>query len=381
MPSQEIAEKKWDGDGCPLEDSNVAGIGSDEDKELRKNAALTEPAWEGIGLEAGLWIFRVENFEVVPWPKEFYGNFHTKDSYIILSVEAGDEDDEPLDRQIYFWIGKETGIDERGVAAYKTVELDDLFGGSCGQNREVERKESEDFLELFPKIQHLKGGIESGFNPVSPEVFMNRLMDVRRTKKRVIVSDEVVMSSDSLNHRDAFILDAGLKIWVFYGDDCNPFVKQACITRAKNLESERTGCYEVFTEPDEEFWEIIGGKGDICPSDAVEEDEDPDFGHGSLYSVKVGEDRQLEIVEAGRNELDRDMLDTTAVMMLDTRTEIFLWIGKESCDLTRRNALRTATQYLKTNGRDPDDTAIHMFKEGAGQKNKVWKTIFPKKKH
>ena len=35
----EGAKKKWDGDGADLEDSNMAGIGSDADKAARKAAA------------------------------------------------------------------------------------------------------------------------------------------------------------------------------------------------------------------------------------------------------------------------------------------------------------------------------------------------------
>ena len=38
---------------------------------------------------------------------------------------------------IHFWLGKETSQDESGVAAYKTVELDEYLGGGARQLREV----------------------------------------------------------------------------------------------------------------------------------------------------------------------------------------------------------------------------------------------------
>ena len=51
-------------------------------------------------------------------------------------------------------MGAETTKDEAGVAAFKTVELDDHLGGSPVQHREVQDHESAQFLTYFP------GGIE-----------------------------------------------------------------------------------------------------------------------------------------------------------------------------------------------------------------------------
>lgn len=38
---------------------------------------------------------------------------------------------------LFFWLGKETSVDEQGIAAYKTVELDEFLGGGPVQYREV----------------------------------------------------------------------------------------------------------------------------------------------------------------------------------------------------------------------------------------------------
>ena len=45
----EESEKKWETDGVAVEDSNMAMVGSDEDKAARKAAAETEQAWNALG--------------------------------------------------------------------------------------------------------------------------------------------------------------------------------------------------------------------------------------------------------------------------------------------------------------------------------------------
>lgn len=70
--------------------------------------------------------------------------------------------------------------DEAGVAAYKTVELDDSLGGGPVQHREVQSHESKKFLSYFPKgIQYLAGGVETGFKHVDRNKFDTRLLHVK----------------------------------------------------------------------------------------------------------------------------------------------------------------------------------------------------------
>lgn len=92
-----------------IKDSNVELIGSDIDHQVKYASAESEPAWhaDGIGSAPGLYIWRIEQFEVVPWPKDKYGQFFDGDSFIVLySYKIGEkEGEEKLGHDIFFWLG------------------------------------------------------------------------------------------------------------------------------------------------------------------------------------------------------------------------------------------------------------------------------------
>lgn len=55
----------------------MALFGSDLEKKIKKAAAEGEDQWAGVGKEAELRIWRIEQFRVVKWPPHQYGEFHT----------------------------------------------------------------------------------------------------------------------------------------------------------------------------------------------------------------------------------------------------------------------------------------------------------------
>ena len=108
--------------------------------------------FDGAGKKLGLEVWRIEKLVPVAVPKKMHGQFYDGDSYIILKTHqpSGNRGPgAPLVWDIFFWLGENSSKDEQGVAAYKTVELDEALGGSPTQHREVQGHESDQFMQSF----------------------------------------------------------------------------------------------------------------------------------------------------------------------------------------------------------------------------------------
>ena len=105
--------------------------------------------------------------QVVPLKSETYGKFFNGDAYIVYACsEYGQPggmmpNTKPkrnsglkLEQHIHFWIGEKCSQDEATIAAYKSVELDDILGGHPIQHREVQGHESSRFKSYF-KVKYM----------------------------------------------------------------------------------------------------------------------------------------------------------------------------------------------------------------------------------
>lgn len=115
-------------DGNKWKLTNLAGIASDDDKDLRHQAAASEAAFEHAGQTPGIEVWRIEKFEPQKLDNIRADNLsmYSGDCYIILKTTERDGGD-ALDWQLHYWIGKDSTQDEWTAASYFTVNLDDLL--------------------------------------------------------------------------------------------------------------------------------------------------------------------------------------------------------------------------------------------------------------
>ena len=143
------------------------------------------------------------------------------------------------------------------------------------QHRETEGQESQQFLKCFPKgISYLDGGFASGFRKVAElddDKAGCRLYRMsKKPSEQTTRSFQVPLKCSSLNDGDAFLLDAGEKIYTWFGSSVSAFEKNMSATMAHNIRQNRLtfGRCDFILDVDddnEDFWELLGGKGKIQP--------------------------------------------------------------------------------------------------------------------
>jgi len=373
-----MADENGDVKQASLEDSNMSNYGSKEHKDLRKGAAQSEKEFVGAGQKVGLEIWRVENrrtkadtpdFGVKRWPKEDYGNFYSGDSYLVLNtykVKVDGKETDKLGWDVHFWLGKDSSQDEIGVAAYKAVELDDLLDDGPVQHREVQGSESPLFQSYFKGITYMEGGIASGFRQVKPDEYKPRLFQVRQASK-TIRAFEVPVKATSLDLGDTFILDAGLKIYLWIGPESNAFEKSKGGALAHNLVAGRQGKAKLISEPDDEFWKTLGGSvKDVKPANSALKPEVENMAMDSeklvLYRLSDASGK-ITFTKVHEGKINASMFDSNDAFILDAKAQLFVWIGKGASHGEKMHAMKFADNYLKENGR-PMTMPVTRISEG-----------------
>ena len=218
-------------------DTNMAFFGTELEKKIKHEASMHEPQWREAGKVPGLQLWRIEQFRVVPWPAELYGQFHEADAYILLHtymIEAG-----KLSYSVHFWIGHQSTADKYGTAAYKTVELDDYLHGAAVQHREVQDCESLLFLSYFPDgLTYLAGGTESGFRHVEHFARPPALLWIKGLVNDVLLT-EVDVHRHSMNSGDVFVLDCDEGIFQWNGRDSNGYERARAAEVCATMHAER----------------------------------------------------------------------------------------------------------------------------------------------
>eukprot|EP00187_Rhodella_violacea_P005271 CAMPEP_0174892560 /NCGR_PEP_ID=MMETSP0167-20121228/7475_1 /TAXON_ID=38298 /ORGANISM="Rhodella maculata, Strain CCMP736" /LENGTH=350 /DNA_ID=CAMNT_0016131083 /DNA_START=83 /DNA_END=1135 /DNA_ORIENTATION=- len=314
-----------------LSESNLAGIGSEEDKALRALAAKSEEDFVGAGSSAGIEVWRIEKFEAEKVAKADYGTFYTGDSYIVLNTMEDDEGGKSWD--LHFWLGAESTQDEVGSAAILTVNLDDMLGGAPVQFREVQCEESEEFKKIFPAMRYISGGTESGFKSVEPESYTPKLFQVFGSNP--VRALEVPLSKDSLNNGDVFILDLGLSIMQWNAPNCSAFERNKASGIFEKIEEERGGDAttkvidgdEIMDHPD--FWAALGAE----PETVAEKNEERAAEEPELSQLFKVDDNDgdgsftCEPVE-GSSEIPEDC-GSSIYVLVKTAKEVEYKVGSE----------------------------------------------------
>lgn len=145
--------------------------------------------------------------------------------------------------------------------------------------------------------------------------------------------EPVATTYKSLDPRYVFVLDTGLKIFLWYGKKSkNTLKSKARLMCEKINKNERKNKAEIFTESmggeSREFWCILGRPEGMAPDDPPEEHVDPNFNPvpPRLYQVQLGMGYlELPQVEVPHGKLVHDLLKSKNVYILDCYLDVFVW--------------------------------------------------------
>jgi gelsolin len=335
-----------------VKDSNVELIGSNIDHSVKFNSAATEPAWNDgkVGVVAGLYVWRIENFAVIAWPRQRYGQFYDGDSYIVLrSYKVGRQDEEKLGHDIFFWLGTKTSQDEAGTAAYKTVELDEFLHGHATQHREIQQQPSNEFVALFPRLSILSGGVNSGFRHVEADPEPKKTLTLLRIFKYPaagrtdpIIVHEVEPTWESLDEGDVFVLDRGDKLLVWQGKHCSPMEKAKAAQVAHDLREAKHVDVEVLSQAESRskiFVDLLGGSHlenatfqaprPVAPSKRADSKSAISF-PPQLFRLSDDSGTMSFSLVKDSGSIKREDLDSNDISLLDCGHSIWVWQGSNA---------------------------------------------------
>lgn len=372
-------------------DSNVELVGSDLDHRVKHRSAATEPAWNNgvVGVQPGLFVWRIEDFEVVPWPEERVGSFYDGDSYVVLSTETvegvtGDK----MVHDIFFWLGNHASQDEAGTAAYKTVELDEFLHGAATQHRELQAAPSDAFAALFPRMKILRGGVRSGFTHVETNEEPSHVDTLLRIFKHpsstagrdAVLVHEVEPTWESLDENDVFVLDKGDKIFVWQGKNCSPMEKLKAAQVVNDMTIAKHVDVEVLSQTEARSKIVVDylGGHDVNPlgtrftaarpiSAATEREAK------KLFRLSDADGNlSFDLVKEG-NGIGREDLDENDVFLLDAGKSIWVWEGRGASRAERAMWLKVMRGYV---AQQEDAAGLSVAKVAQGHENKAfWRAI------
>ncbi|VVC37887.1 Hypothetical protein CINCED_3A017595 [Cinara cedri] len=356
--------------------SEAASTGSPTSKSpaiLR--SSVMHPAFESAGKTAGIKIWRIEDFEPVPYPVKDYGKFYTGDSYIVLNSIA-DKNNKITKSDIYYWSGSTSSQDEVGAAAILSIQLDDALGGDPVQHKETQDHESQAFLSLFkPSIRYLPGGVASGFHHAEINAEGSKKLYQIKGKRNIRVR-QVEPKVTSMNQGDCFILDSGKEIYVYVGPQSKGTERLKAINVANQVRDQdhlgraKVNIVDASSTPEEieKFFKQLGsGSAKQVPA-AVDDDQEfekKETATPVLYKISDAQSGKIVSEKVNQSPLVQSLLKTDDCFILDTVSSgIYVWIGKKGTTQEKVESLKRAQVFIKENNYPAWTTVIRVIEGG-----------------
>ncbi|KAF5294711.1 hypothetical protein FQA39_LY00195 [Lamprigera yunnana] len=312
-------------------------------------------------------IYRVENFELVPVPRENYGKFFGGDSYVIKYHSNNGK------WIIYYWQGNKSSIDEKAASAIKTIQMDNELGGRAVQIRVVQDYEPKHFLHIFKgKLITFLGGHASGFKNIKEhDTYVEdetRVYRVRGTNEVDVRASQQQASAKSLASDDVFIVENANKVWLWFGKGADDIEKELASGFVQQLSPGASSIVVQEGEETAEFWDALGGRTPYAKNFKTNLTV---ITESKLYHCHVNDNGHVKIEEIADPE--QTDLDEEDVMIVDSTEEIFMWIGKKATKHEIKHVSSKISQLLRRYHRE--NAVVITVKQG--EEPETFTMLFP----
>ncbi|KAI6660052.1 hypothetical protein LOD99_14393 [Oopsacas minuta] len=346
-----------------------------EDKLLKRpdlDYSLIFDSSQEIGTSSGITIWTIDQLAPCQVPSSCHGTFSSGDCYIVLYTF--EEENLRTNWDIYFWIGSESSLDKRALAAIHAVHLRNFLGAKCRTKRVEMGDESSEFLNIFPDgIRYSEGRQASVLRPVQIVVPETRLYRILTPAVNIPpIMEPLPLSYLSLDLSVPHLFEAPefnvIFIWA-----CSR-LGRGTISKARLVAEdmkwiEYRGKVQVITiyagnEP-KKFWDALGGypPSDYeIPNNTILNEVKPP--KPKLFSVCLEKD-SLELPQLRFPEYrpDRKILDCGHVFILDSHSQVFVWQGRKASGILRNAGLFLAEEIMEMFPR-PDHVSARLISQG-----------------
>lgn len=332
-------------------------ISEEVQKLITYNLDQPEPEFNSIKKDQPTFlIWRIEKLKLKKWPEVQKGTFYEGDSFLILNLKSKDE------MNAHVWTGKQSTKDEISFVNFKILQLDQKLGNNLVIYYESQGKESELFKSYFDFFTIIKGGVDSDLEQFQNEHYRPKLFHVH-SKGSKIQSREIGINKRNLDGGDVYLLDTGLKVFIWTGRKSNSFEKFhiGCLAqKIKDLRHNKVTIITLYEDTDDE-------KNKKEFDDFMEKYEENDFETKMSFNSSFKKMMKLSD-ESGKLELSevpysKDSLKHEDSFLIDRGDAIIIWTGSSASQKEKRFARVYAQKYMSTENRN-SLMPIYVISEG-----------------
>lgn len=345
--------------------SGIDQINEEIQNLISLDYSKAEPEFDSISPnKPTLIVWRIEKLKLKRWPQDNLGTFYDGDSFLVLSIKSNEE------KNAHIWTGKNSTKDEISYVSYKIIQLDQKLENSLEIFYESQGKESELFKSYFEFFTVVKGGVDANLELFKSKNYKPRLFHVH-SKGSKLQSREIVLNKKNLDSNDAYLLDTGLKCYIWVGKKSNSFEKfhMGCLAqKIKDLRHNKvtiitvdeSGSSELDDKIKKEFDEIIEKYEE---EDILEKKES--FYEGPKKMMKLSDENgKFELTEV---PYSRDSLDSKDSFLVDRGDALVIWVGKDASKNEKKLARFYAKKYITKEQRSSNLPILVTIE---GKKNK-----------